>query len=107
MTGACTPSRRWSAALREHAQNTGVAWRRGRHGGQLAFSVQRAAGRWTITEHGGTTSDAALRDTMIPAVAAAMVLSAEEEGKTANSREKVEAALRTDAAAYAAADANG
>ena len=65
------------------------------------------AGRWTITEYGGTTSDAALRDAIIPAVATAIVQSAEDAGKTANSRESVEAGLRADAAAYAAAQADG
>ena len=69
--------------------------------------MKRIAGRWTITEHGGTTSDAALRDAIIPAVASAVMLTAEDAGKTANRRESVEAGLRADAAAYAAGQADG
>ena len=37
----CTPTRRWAAALREHAQDAGIGWRRGRHAGGLALPVPR------------------------------------------------------------------
>ena len=99
-TARCTPLRRWCAALREQVQATGAVWYRGRHAGTLAFAVGRLNGHWTITEHGETTDDSALRNGMIAAVSYALGRIAQERGKQAFPERAAAKRFRAAADAY-------
>ena len=94
------PLRRWTAALREHAERIGVRWLRGRANGPFGFDIIEPGGRCTILEHGWPTDEDHLRALIVPTAAEAINRHAQASGKHPAPQSAMAAHLQADATDY-------
>ena len=98
------PLLRWAGASREQAQNSEIAWTRGRSRGALNFDVLDIDGIQTIVEHGWSADEHDLVSQMAGAIATAARRAADARNRTSASIATIRQALLDDAQRYAATD---
>ena len=98
------PLRRWTAALRETTQQTGVGWLRGLDRGPVRATVSYLGGCWTVVEHGCGGDEEELASVLIQGVATATVRQAYARGRPLLPAAAMVDALRASVSEYCASD---
>ena len=99
-SAASRPLRRWTAALREITERSGVRWLRGRGTGPCSFDLIEVDGRWNVLEHGWPRNEEDLQKLIVPAAAGAIARHAQAEGKHPAPEATIAERFNADAADY-------